>query len=105
VRYVRFGFGVLLSIIGSFATVGAVISGFSYLTSCLGRSDALSEQVCPSGLTETLLVGVAAVILDFGAFLFLRHRTGRWATPRSTVRVSQHASGTTRNARPRIPRP
>lgn len=77
VRHLKLGLGVLLSIFGAFATVGAVINGFWYLTSCVRSSDPLSEHFCPSGLAETFLLVVAAVILDVGAFIALRHRTRR----------------------------
>lgn len=77
VRHLKLGLGVLLTISGAFATVGAVIDGFWYLTSCVRSSDPLSEHFCPSGLTETSLLVVAAVILDVGAFMALRHRTRR----------------------------
>jgi hypothetical protein len=82
VRHLKLGLGVLLSILGAFATVGAVIDGFWYLTSCVRSSDPLSEHFCPSGLTETLLLAVAAVILDVGAFMALRYRTRRWSIRR-----------------------
>ena len=78
----KLGLGVLLSIFGAFATVGAVIDGFWYLTSCVRSSDPLSEHFCPSGLTETFLLMIAAVLLDVGAFMALRHRTRRWSIRR-----------------------
>lgn len=78
VRYVKLALGVLLVIFGAFATVGAILDGFWYLTSCLGASDPVTEYLCPSGLTETMLLGAAAVILDAGAFIALRNRTRTW---------------------------
>ena len=82
VRYLKLGLGVLLLISGAFATVGAVIEGFWYVTSCLGSSDAPSQLFCPSGITEIFLLVVAAVLLDVGAFMALRHRTRRWSIRR-----------------------
>lgn len=78
VRYLKLALGVLLTILGAFATVGAVIDGFWYLTSCVSSSDPLGEHFCPSGLTETFLLMIAAVLLDVGAFMALRHRIRRW---------------------------
>jgi hypothetical protein len=77
VRHLKLGLGVLLSIFGAFATVGAVINGFWYVTSCVRSSDPLREHFCPPGPAETFLLVVAAVILDVGAFMALRHRTRR----------------------------
>jgi hypothetical protein len=82
VRHLKLGLGVLLSILGAFATVGAVIDGFWYVTSCVRSSEPLSEYFCSSGLTETMVLVVAAVILDVGALVAFRHRTRRWAIRR-----------------------